>query len=575
MRLGFAWRALGAVTLTSFVVGCGAKVVFDEDPGTGGSGGNGDGGQGGLSPVVTSSTSSTSSSTVTSTGVGGGGPNLVEEITLSEVIDQDVQYQIGPGTLGVTAIATTPNDAFAEVRVTSVRSPSGSTVVDGILPTNGYEWLWYGAIAAAAPQVGHPEAFPLAQGPWTFHVSATSPAEVSLWKRATVDGNFYGGVLDVNVFLPEGIISEDDVLDILAEAYTDWGGIELGEVRFFPLSDNYLAVDDDNVFQLLEETKIAPTRPALNIMATASIGGSFEGAAGFSLGIPGTPVVHGVNTSAVVWMVLGDDFFDPIILRHEGGHFGGLFHTSEYQAGLMDPLEDTPSCPDVLELYDQCPDYDYIMFPSGGSGASIFSQQESKVLQGGTVYRGVYAPGEPPMTPYGPEISGESEMPSDGLVPSDVVADAKQRAIARHLTRSTRGVATTHAGSWSSQISPSAAAHLAGIGCPSPGGASYFDELGALGALDAGTLAAIATDGAAPAYVRRRAALMIARLPNVPVDIIDDLERIARDHSEPSLARAGALGALGSLDPDRGTFAAIDLETDSDRLVRAIAVRSQ
>lgn len=557
---------LASALLVPFATGCGANVVIDGEAAEGGAGGAG--GAGGSPTLhVTSTGPSTATSTSTSTGVGGGGPNLVEELVVEGVTTEPVKFEVTPGTLGITAVAIAEDDPFAEVTLSSVTAPSGSLVFDTIFPSNGWAPYWYGALAGATPQISHPETFPVANGTWTFQFGSSTPTRVSIWRRATTDGAFHGGVLDVNVFVPDGIIADVDLTNALADAFNDWGGIELGEVRVYSVSDEYVAVDDQNVFALLEETAVASGRPALNIMGTLEIGGSFEGAAGFSLGLPGVPVLHGTSSSAVVWQIQNDDYFDAIILRHEAGHYAGLFHTSEYEPGLVDPLDDSPACSDVIALYDTCPDYDYSMFPSGGSGAGLFSQQEAKVLQGSAIYRGVFAPGEQPMSPYGPPL--DEETSGMRLVAPGLVEAAKARAASHGRTAGS--AQRSLAGSWAANVAPHAATHLAGIGCPAPDGSSYFDELAELGVNDAGALVDIASDDAAPAYVRRRALLMIARLESVTADVVDTLDALARDEQTPSVVRSGALRALAVKDPERGTFASIDLERDADRLVRRTA----
>lgn len=554
--------ALACVTAATATIGCGANVVFD---GTQGGGGSGDGGRGGDPTTIDTTVTTedtTSTSTVTTTGVGGGGPGLVEEVVHEDVSEADLTIDVVPGTLGITAIAESPSD-FSELRMTRLTAPSGSAVVDGIIPSNQYEYIWYGALAAATPQIGHPETFPLAMGPWTFHFSNNTPTDIAFWRRSTVDGVFHGGVLDVNVFLPEFVADEEYILDMLALAYTNWGGIELGDVRFFPLEDGYRRVDDENLFQLLAETRVAQTRPSLNVMVTESIEGSLEGAAGFSVGVPGAAVMHGSNASAVVWMIQHDSFFDPIILRHEGGHFGGLFHTSEFEPGLGDPLEDTPMCSDVLTLYENCPDFGFIMFPSGGSGENVFSQQESAVLQASNLYRGVYAPGEAPMVPYGPPLPDDQAQDSKRASPEQIER-AKDRA-ASQVARST----APH-GLWANDLSTSVTHHLTGIGCPSPG-SSYYEELDRLGSIPASVLIDVATDISAPPIVRRRALGALARLDSLDEATVDRLEILARDTVEGDVIRAAALTTLGVADYRRAGEIADDLVDDASVHVRRVA----
>ncbi len=573
MRLHFASVAL---FLSSTIVACGGKVVFVEDDGNGGDS-PGNGGNGGVPfPGVTSSSSS-STATSSSTGImatGGGGPGLVEE-TVFEGNEGIVSIVSAPGTLGITAIGTS-DDTSAEMRFDQLIAPSGSVVLNGFMPSNSYEWLWYGALGHGTPQVDHPETFPLADGPWSFHFQSASPTRVGLWRRSTADGAFHGGVLDVNIFSPDGLLAESETLGSLAAAFDDWAGIELGNVTFYTIADDYFVVDDSNVFALLEETSAAETRPALNVMATGSIEGSFEGAAGFSVGIPGVGMWHGTHASAIVWMVLGDGF-DPLILRHEAGHFAGLFHTTEFAVGFNDALDDTPACPDVEALFDSCPDFDYAMFPTGGSGLGLFSAKEQKVIQGGSLYRGVYASGEQPMDPYGPPLEGpgSGQSQSKGRRASEgelVAARASTQGLAPRMTASEP---------WADGVPAAAALSLAGIGCPTSPSGGYLEELASLGIAGKKGLAEmerLAADDSAPLFVRRRAIAMLGRLLEESPDAkaTGDLEALARDARAPGLLRAAALRSLARASFADAESVALDLSDDDDVFVsRAVATFNQ
>lgn len=455
--------------------GCGAKVVFDGEAGGAGTGGQ--------------STTGGDQSAVSS------GAGLIEEVVVTGSMGSSIAIDVDERTLGVIATleAATPYDVVSFSRV---RAPSGATVVESPLVDNTYDWSFYGAVSIAAPQVDHPESFPLAQGSWVFDYQSETPARAALWRRSTADGVFHGGVLDVNVFAPSGLVSEGAVLGKLAIAFDGWAGIELGDVRFFSLPDRYLLIDDDNVFDLLAETAAAENHPALNVMATAAIGGSFEGAVGFSLGIPGTPTLPGSNANGVVWMVLNDDFYDPLVLRHEAGHLAGLFHTTELVTGLADPLDDTPECADAAALLEACPDYDFTMFPTGGSGVGRFSPKETAVVHGSAIYRGVYEDGQAPTPPFGAPLARAPRRPSEAER-----ADARRRWAA--------AAERAHAVGWRARLSsPAAGALLDGIGCPNGEAIGYFEVLALAGGDVDGELAALAQDESAPAFVRRRAARM-------------------------------------------------------------------
>lgn len=559
---------------------CGGIVVFDE--GEGGGGGGVGGAPSVTSVVTTTSVTTTVSSTSTVEPVGGGGPNLVEEVLGEGVTNEGFEIPVDAQTLGITAMAVGASD-FSQLEFQRLYAPSGALIVNEFLPSNGASWFWYGALAVAAPQISHPESFPLAEGSWRFDFQSSSPSKVSVWRRRTVDGAFHGGVLDVNVFIADDSVAEDYALSMLETAFTDFGGVTLGDVRFFTLPPGYGYVDENNMFDLAHETSVMPSRPALNIMAVNTIGGQLDGAAGFAYGVPGTPMLAGEEQSAVVWMVLYDSFFDPIILRHEAGHFAGLFHTSEFQAGLVDPLDDTPGCDDVLEQFDACPDWDYIMFPSGGSGAALFSPLQAEVIRGGALYRGSFAPGEPPMTPYGPALKS-IEPKSAGLDgPRALFAklstpDSREGARARARAASAASAKRPRASASTHGLGRGAALHLEGIGCLHEGSGlgDYYEQLEASGGLDAAALARVAEDASAPAHARRRALGGLARLAERGQSAGPDaaaLEALVLRAAEPSLVRVGALEALNRLDGPRARALAQRPELAADGALRALSSR--
>jgi hypothetical protein len=80
-------------------------------------------------------------------------------------------------------------------------------------------------------------------------------------------------------------------------------------------------------------------------IANNSAGGSTI--LGLSAGPPGMATRSGTSKSGVI--VSGIDFRDAPedvgkIMAHEGGHFLGLFHTTERDGSLTDPIGDTPEC---------------------------------------------------------------------------------------------------------------------------------------------------------------------------------------------------------------------------------------
>jgi hypothetical protein len=110
-----------------------------------------------------------------------------------------------------------------------------------------------------------------------------------------------------------------------------------------------------------------------------------EMAKGFSMGLPGP--LDADRSNAVV-LVGTHSFIDisgniavpglAVTVAHEGGHFLGLYHTTEEDHSLSDPIPDTPTCNN-----DGCPDQDNIMFWVGQTNTNrqILTPGQSEVMR--------------------------------------------------------------------------------------------------------------------------------------------------------------------------------------------------
>lgn len=142
-----------------------------------------------------------------------------------------------------------------------------------------------------------------------------------------------------------------------AEVTAAWGGLGLtptfaysdftGDVNRFAVVD--VSPDDYSEFNDLLRTSAPPSPRTMTIFLVDEIADA-GGATilGLSAGPPGAAGVHGTSKSGVI--VTGADLATaPVdvgrILAHEGGHFLGLFHTTEKDGSRNDPLSDTPECP--------------------------------------------------------------------------------------------------------------------------------------------------------------------------------------------------------------------------------------
>jgi len=134
-------------------------------------------------------------------------------------------------------------------------------------------------------------------------------------------------------------------------------------------------------------------KPALNFFMVREVVG---GRAGFILlghsgGIPG-PAVHGTSQSGVAVTTMSLRIKPRqlgLTMAHEGGHYLGLFHTSEAEGVSFDPIPDTAECNldedrdlDGVVDYDECIEFDAsnLMFWAAGSAASQVTDDQGFIL---------------------------------------------------------------------------------------------------------------------------------------------------------------------------------------------------
>jgi hypothetical protein len=379
--LAFSLTALCASLGT--LIACGGVAVIDPD--------GSEDGSGGFASVSSVTSSGVSTTSVGAGGVGGEGgtprggappiPPLVEHPQGQHSTGVPFTFEVEPGTIGVTAIADITAD-LVTIGFQSVQAPNNATIVQNHgIATTGQDYMWWGIDTLLLPQSDHAETMPLMPGTWTFTLGSNhgqQTADVSIWTRHTLDGQFHGGVIDVNVFIADNAASEPYMTQVINEAFDDFAGLSTGTITFHTLSSQYSVVTNNTWLDPFPESAGAPGKPALNVMVVTLI--DFD-AIGYSAGIPGSTLVHGSRQSGVVMMAY-DPNYDYYTLRHEVGHFSGLLHTSETTPGLGDHLSDTPKCDDVDQQLQNCPDISYLMFPyANPGGQAVMSPKQDTIVQ--------------------------------------------------------------------------------------------------------------------------------------------------------------------------------------------------
>ena len=123
---------------------------------------------------------------------------------------------------------------------------------------------------------------------------------------------------------------------------------------------------------------------SLRIVVARSVGGR-EGLAGYSMGLPGPVAGDRPNSAVIISTGAYADsggFLDldglSTTLAHELGHYLGLYHTSEPNGELHDPIPDTPECSsgvcDATFL-------DNIMTPGQGARRYLLTEGQGQVLR--------------------------------------------------------------------------------------------------------------------------------------------------------------------------------------------------
>jgi hypothetical protein len=576
---------VASVLFSLLAAACGSTVNVpdegDDGDGGGGTGGDTSGVPTSTAAIATTGTSvvgstgigtsvvaSSGSNVTTSTGSGGfGEPDLYPQDLGAPSNDRNL-FEIAPNALGAMVFGRAPSD-MGTVWLERLTAPSGSIALDGYVPSNEHFFYNYGVASMVMPQFDHPELYPLVTpGTWSLRVSETSiSTNVTVLERRTVDGAFHGGVLDVNVFVVPGVADPDYLLSQIQNGFSNWAGIGLGEVRFFDIGDEFFEVNDSNYYDVMHATASAPTGQAATFVVVGYIGGSLEGAAGFSPGAPADPIGHGSNASTIVWMMTNSPF-DATIVGHEAGHFAGLSHTTEFEGGFEDALADTPSCPDIaigLEPpfdFSFCGDFGHLMFPTGGSGAHVISPQQEKTLRASAIYRGIYEPGGLPAAPYQDLLGGQPITPRSGAsAPRALTLDG-----VGSTSRSSYATATPPA--LRASLPPEVAA-LDGFGCGANGAMSALID-GAAASTTASELIDLARDERAVPMFRMRALLAASRATDA-ASFADDFASIAEDPSYPEHVRAGAIRALARVAPQKHATTVPVLRGDTSRLVRHLA----
>ncbi|MBX3250327.1 MAG: hypothetical protein KF901_24325 [Myxococcales bacterium] len=192
--------------------------------------------------------------------------------------------------------------------------------------------------------------------PFELFVSVGSPTELTL--RAVRGRAGESRTLDVDVFFVGGGGLRPGAAALpsrLARGFQEAArilapsGIRFGEVRQHEIPGTLrsrLAFVDSSDLSELFALAAGAGRPSMPVFLVRDI----SGALGVAGGIPGAWAHPGSETNGIALAL--DVIFEPdplipplgTVVAHETGHFLGLFHTSEVDGTVVEPLDDTPEC---------------------------------------------------------------------------------------------------------------------------------------------------------------------------------------------------------------------------------------
>ncbi len=184
-------------------------------------------------------------------------------------------------------------------------------------------------------------------------------------------GLINSGTIDINAFVVTDVFGanpgSDQRFQAMMTAFENsWAsaGLSIGTLEVIPVTGSertrWSTIDSvdgtGNEFrQMIGALSGRAPRPGLNFFFVDAIEAGQEGFVilGLAAGIPGIPVIPGTDTSGVaVSTVAIDPSFGlggptgvGTTMAHEGGHWLGLYHTTEQPGTLHDPLPDTLECP--------------------------------------------------------------------------------------------------------------------------------------------------------------------------------------------------------------------------------------
>ena len=342
---------------------------------------------------------------------------IANSVTVSGQLSQELTLDVPEDAVGFAILADGAGDDL--MLIGEMTDPSGRTIYDfqdpfgsevRFFPSQDFITQYVPSSPRSAPQPGTYK-FKLIKDGGSANINVRA-----VIKRT--DGAPDGGRLDVNFFFAKvnGIDASSapnqpefqQAVSTMRSVYASQG-VELGDVHYCDLtggsSDRFSIIDSvegpsSELSQMFAESGRAgdlgcsPER-ALNFFMVQEIVGGRAGyiILGISGGIPGPPGISGTTRSGVAVTMAGYTRNPSQLgqtMAHEGGHYLGLFHTTEAEGTAFDPLPDTPECQnsadgnrDGIVDYNECKGgkgSENLMFWAAGDSAEDVSGDQGFVV---------------------------------------------------------------------------------------------------------------------------------------------------------------------------------------------------
>lgn len=289
---------------------------------------------------------------------------LAKSLSLDGYGSDTIEFTVPANVVSFSIVADSPGAEF--LTLANLTAPGGQVLYDGFHPyTSSY--VVFGTDQVFVALVPNTPQMVYGPGVWKAQFGTDGPqvnAAIRIIAK-TANGVPTQGSLDMHLYFvgldefdAAGAKSDPSFQQAMQKVTQIYGqaGIQVGEITYNDITGaqaSKLSVIDSvdgpssELSQLFSQSQ--QHAGGINFFFVREIVGGNDGyiILGISGGIPGPPGVHGGPHSGVA-VGMTDYNAGPTELAstiaHEGGHFLGLFHTSEATGTAHDPLADTPQC---------------------------------------------------------------------------------------------------------------------------------------------------------------------------------------------------------------------------------------